>query len=169
VVYGPNYETSAYHVMYRELSQPDVAPRQLDTTGRASNPLVLPNEVIWKQPESGYNMFTWGYLYSYSLDTGEITALDIAPQKAINYPTGGLRFVGGFGWNVAVMTLFDAETRASRIVERFPDAGRDGVDRANVSGDLMAWVRIIIDETGEDDTPVQLRYAWLPSPGGDRQ
>jgi hypothetical protein len=169
VIYGPNYETSEYHVMYRVLSQPDVAPRQLDTSGRASNPIVLPNEVIWKQPESGYNMFTWGYLYSYSLDTGEIVALDIAPQRAINYPTAGLRFVGGFGWNIAVMTLFDAESRASRIVERYPDAGHDAVDRANISGDLLAWVHFTIDETATNAAPVQLRYAWLPSPGSDRR
>jgi hypothetical protein len=169
VVYGPTDETSDYHVMYRELDRPEVAPRQLDTSGRASNPLVLPNEVIWKQPEAGYNMFNWGYLYSYSLDTGEVSALDIAPQQSINYPTAGLRFVGGFGWNVAVMTIFDVESRASRIVERFPDAGRDGVDRASISGDLMAWVHITIDETGEDAAPVQVRYAWLPAPGSDRR
>jgi hypothetical protein len=167
VTYGPNDETGEYHVMYRELSQPDVAPRQLDEDGHAASPLVLLNEVIWKQVERGYNMFNWGYLVSYSLDTDERTVLDIRPQDYINYPTAGLRFVGGFGWNLAVMTIYDTETRASRIVERYPDAGRDGVDRANISGDLMAWVHITIDELGTDDTPVQLRYAWLPLPGSD--
>jgi hypothetical protein len=167
VSYGPNYETSDYHVIYRELLQPNVPPRQLDEGGHASNPLVLPHEVIWKQPERGYNMFNWGYLVSYSLDTGETTVLDIRPQDYINYPTAGLRFVGGFGWNLAVMTVYDTETRASRIVDRYPDAGRDGVDRANISGDLMAWVHITIDELGIDDTPVQLRYAWLPLQGSD--
>ena len=167
VAYRPNDEDGEYHVMYRDLGRPAAAPRQLDTSGRASNPLVLPDEVIWKQPEAGYSMFNWGYLYGYDLRSGEVAALDIAPQQSINYPTAGGRFVGGFGWNVAVMTLFDTQSRTSRIVERFPDAGHDGVDRANISGDLMAWVRFTIDETGEDDTPIQLRYAWLPGAGSD--
>lgn len=167
VTYRPGRETGEYHVMYRDLARPDLPPRQLDGEGHASNPLVLSNEVIWKQVERGYNMFNWGYLVSYSLDTGETTVLDIAPQDYINYPTAGRRFIGGFGWNLAVMTVHDAETHTSRIVERYPDAGRDGVDRANISGDLMAWVRITIDELGTDDTPVQLRYALLPLPGSD--
>jgi hypothetical protein len=110
-------------------------------------------------------MFNWGYLVSHSLDTGRTTVLDIRPQDSINYPTAGLRFVGGFGLNLAVMTVYDTETDLSRIVERYPDAGRDGVDRANIAGDLMAWVHITIDELGMDDAPVQLRYAWLPPSG----
>jgi hypothetical protein len=167
VTYHPGDETGEYHVVYRELSRPDVPPRRLDGDGHASNPLVLPKEVIWKQVERGYNMFNWGYLVSHSLDTGETTVLDIRPQDYINYPSAGTRFVGGFGWNLAVMTVYDTETGASRIVERHADAGRDGVDRANISGDLMAWVHITIDELGTDDTPVQLRYAWLPPSGRD--
>jgi hypothetical protein len=167
VSYGPSFETGEYHVIYRDLSAPTLPPRQLDKDGHASNPLVLRHEVIWKQVERGYNMFNWGYLVSYSLETGETTVLDIRPQDHINYPTAGDRFVGGFGWNLAVMTVYDTETRVSRVVERYPDAGRDGVDRANISGDLMAWVHLTIDELGTDDTPVQVRYAWLPHSGSD--
>ena len=160
--------TTEYGVLLTDLSDPGAEPRRLDTSGHASTPIVLPEEVIFIDPGEGMSMFNWGQLMSYSLATGEINPISMSPQPGVRLPSAGSRFVGGWGMNVSALSIFDLETRRSRRVERYPNVGPDAADRAHIVGDLMVWIHFIVDETGQDDTPIEVRYAWLPVPGSDR-
>lgn len=144
------------HVM--DLHEPG-SVRRLDATGRATMPVIIPDAVLWKQADRGYNMFNWGRMYRYDLDTERVTLVDISPQTYVNYPSGGLRFAAWRGADSFAFGVYDHVLDEPRLIERNPPGSDTGVLRPHILGDLLVWMRVI----GSDaDATAELRYAWLP-------
>ncbi|MEO7296628.1 MAG: hypothetical protein ABIZ57_10835, partial [Candidatus Limnocylindria bacterium] len=153
------------HVMLMDLSDPASEPRQLDTSGNATMPILTDNGVIWKEPDAGFAMFNWGRLFAYSFETETISTISIGPQDYVNYPSGGGRFVAMWGADSSTFAVHDLERGASRLIATY-DNGVDTIGRPHLAGDLLVWLHAQDDGLG-NGPPEPLEYAWMPERGVD--
>jgi hypothetical protein len=169
VVYAPDRQTDERRVFYLDLADPGAEPRRLDTSGRATMPLVLGNTVLWKEADPGMNMFNWGRMFRYDLATGGVAPLSVAPQEQVNYPSIGERYVAWWGINAFEFGIYDLELSRPGFIESYSEASQDNVLRPHLSGSLLVW---LFANFSDMSAPVsELRYAFLPDPGtgrGDR-
>ena len=127
-------------------------------------PLLVDNGVIWKETDPGFNMFNWGHLVYWDRSTGKTTSMTSGMQPDVNNPSAGTRFVAAYGYDTALLMVYDLERRRWRLIERYDVAAGDGVYRAHVGGDLIVWLETNAD-TGESG---ELRWAYLPLAGEGR-
>ncbi len=154
------------HVMLLDLLDPEAAPRQLDTSGNATMPVLTDEGVIWKEPDAGFAMFNWGRLLRYSFETGLVSPLRMGPQEYVNYPSGGSRFVAAWGADSSTFTVHDLERKISRLIVRYEDE-TVSIARPHAAGELLVWMRRQEDRP-HGGPPASLEWAWLPAPGSDR-
>jgi hypothetical protein len=136
--------------------------RRLDTSGLATMPLLVSGAVLWKEADPGFNMFNWGRMYRFDLETEHVTRLDTWPQEYVNYPSAGLRFVAWWGADSSTFGLFDLVRGHPRLVQGRSAGPPQGVVRPHVAGDLAVWLHV--DGYGRVDAVSDLRYALLPPP-----
>lgn len=163
VVYGPDRTTDERHAYLWAFDDPASEPIRLDRSGLATMPqLIGLDTVIWKEADPGFNMFNWGRLFRHDLVSGSVTPMFLGTrQEYVNYPSAGSRFVAWWGSNTAEFGIYDLSRGAARTVERYEPTGGEGVLRAHVHGDLLAW--LYIDDPPSGETVVELRYAELPT------
>lgn len=164
VRYARDRSTDERFVYLMDLARPEGA-RRLDTSGRATMPLLVDGAVVWKEADAGFNMFNWGRLYRYALSTGRVTPLSTRPEKYVNYPSAGGRFIAWWGADAFAFSVYDLVRDHPRLVERHTTHSRVNVLRPHVSGDFIVWLHAEGDEPG---APSELRYAYLPSAAADR-
>ena len=153
------------HVMLMDLADLASEPRQLDSSGNATMPILTDNGVIWKEPDAGFAMFNWGRLFAYSFETETISTISIGPQDYVNYPSGGGRFVAMWGADPSTFSVHDLERGASRLIATY-DNGVDTIGRPHLAGDLLVWLHAQDDGLG-NGPPAPLEYAWMPERGAD--
>lgn len=172
VVYSADRLTDERHVYLMEVTDPTSEPIRLDTSGRATMPLLVDGGVVWKEADPGFSMFNWGRLYFYDLQSGEVSPISMRPQEYVNYPSAGYRFVAGWGADAFTFTIHDLELDVSRVVTRYQPETHQSVFRAHVAGSLLAWVYTTVTDAPPGDAPTpdvtEIRYAFLPSAGTDR-
>lgn len=139
-------------------------PRRLDTSGRATMPLVWDGDVIWKEADPGFNMFNWGRMFRYDLATDELSTLPVWPQEYVNYPSLSGRFAAWWGADSAKFGVYDLETNQPGLIEMYTADEQAGVLRPHVAGDLLVW--LYFEE--EPEAYSELRYTFLPIAGGSR-
>ncbi|MFN2419465.1 MAG: hypothetical protein ABR593_11180 [Candidatus Limnocylindria bacterium] len=166
VTIGADPSEDIRHVMLMDLFDPGTEPRQLDTSGNATMPVLTDGGVIWKEPDAGFAMFNWGRLFRYSFESETISTVRIGPQDYVNYPSGGGRFVAMWGADSSTFGVHDLERGASRTITSY-DNGVDSIMRPHLAGDLLVWLHAQTDGLG-NGAPSPLEYAWLPEPGADR-
>jgi len=165
VVYSDDRSTDERHVYLVDLLDPAAEPERLDTSGRATMPMVVQGNVVWKEADPGFSMFNWGKLVLWERQTGERTSLPSEEQEYVNYPSGGERFILSWGSDTSMFAAWDHDLRRWRTIERYPSTGPERVLRPHVSGALAAW--LYLPDTFSDE-PGRLRWAWLPEAGSDR-
>jgi hypothetical protein len=149
-------DTRTVHLMH--LGDPDGA-RRLDTSGLATMPLLVSDAVLWKEADPGFNMFNWGRMYRYDLETRRVTQLNTWPQEYVNYPSAGGRFLAWWGARSDAFGIFDLKDGHPRLIATHPPASDAHILRPHVAGDLLAWLEVT--GAGTDATAV-LHYAELP-------
>jgi hypothetical protein len=158
VRYSEDRLTDERSVWLMSTGQP-AETRRLDTTGRATMPVLVSDAVLWKQADRGYNMFNWGRMYRYDLETGQVTLVDITPQTYVNYPSGGQRFAAWRGADSFSFGVYDHVANEPRMIEQNPPGSDTGVLRPHIAAGLLAWMRVV----GSDaDATAELRYAFVP-------
>jgi hypothetical protein len=159
VRYAADRSSDERHVYLMDLGDPD-GRRRLDHSGRATMPLVVAGAVVWKEADPGFNMFNWGLMYRYDLETEAITALDTSPQDYVNYPSAGSRFVAWHGADSFALGVYDHLLEEARVIER---SGNDvSLLRPHLAWDLLVWMRVVGSGAGNR---AELRYAFLPGVG----
>ena len=165
VVYSADRTSDERHVYLADAAHPDAAPRRLDSSGRATMPILLMNGgVVWKEADPGFNMFNWGTLHLYDEETGEVSRLPMRPQEYVNYPSAGARFIAAWGADSGAFGVYDLDLHATRLIDRFLAASNLSVLRPHNSWDVLVWLQAEIpgDDLG------QVYFAFLPSAGADR-
>ena len=70
VIYSADRTTDERHVYLVDAAHLDIPPRRLDSSGRATMPILLINRgVVWKEADPGFSMFNWGTMYHYDEET----------------------------------------------------------------------------------------------------
>lgn len=168
VIYSPDRLTDERHVYTMNALMQDVPPRRLDTSGRATMPLVLLNGgVVWKEADRGFSMFNWGHLFLYDEPSATVTDLPTTPVEYVNYPSGGTRFVAWWPSDSTAFSVYDMDLGAPRPIHRFRSTGDQHILRPHISYDLLVWTYAEINGLGEGPQPV-IQYAYLPPAGSDR-
>ena len=139
--------------------------QQLDSSGRATMPLLVDNGVVWKETEPGFSMFNWGRLVYWDRSVERRVSISSGVQTEVNNPSAGTRFVAVFPYDTGRLQVYDLERRRWRLIQRYDVAAGQGVYRAHVAGDLLVWLETNA-ETGESG---ELRWAYLPLAGEDRR
>lgn len=156
VRYAADRSSDERQVYLMDLRDPG-ALRRLDTSGRATMPLIVPGAVLWKEADPGFNMFNWGRMYRFDLATGRVSKIDSAPQDYVNYPSAGGRFVAWHGADSFQLGVYDHLLGEARMIER---SGNDvSLLRPHLAWDLLVWMRVVGSGT---ENPAELRYAFLP-------
>lgn len=156
VRYAPDRLSDERHVYLMDLGHPE-GRRRLDTSGRATMPLMVTGAVLWKEADPGFNMFNWGRMYRFDLATEAITRVDSSPQEYVNYPSAGGRFVAWRGADSFALGVYDHLLDEARVIER---SGNDtSLLRPHLAWDLLVWMRVV--GSGSDNR-AELRYAFLP-------
>jgi hypothetical protein len=165
VIYSADRTTDERRVYVVDAAHLDIAPRRLDTSGRATMPILLINGgVAWKEADPGFSMFNWGTMYRYDEETAEITRLPTRPQEYVNYPSAGARFIAAWGADTRAFGVYDLDLDTARLIDRWSAATNTSILRPHTSWDLLVWLQAEIpgDDLG------QVRFAFLPSAGSDR-
>jgi hypothetical protein len=165
VRYAPDRSTDERQVFLLDLTDPTAEPRRLDTTGRATMPLILSDTVLWKETDPGFNMFNWGRMVACQLPSCDPVPISVAPQEEVNYPSLGERFVAWWGLNAFAFGVYDLERDQPGFIEIYSGESGDNVLRPHVGGGLLVWLFV---DTSIPGNPSELRYAYLPVAGGDR-
>ncbi len=172
VVYSADRLTDERHVYLADVDDPSAPPIRLDTSGRATMPLLVDDGVVWKEADRGFSMFNWGRLYFHDLRAGETSALSMAPQDYVNHPSAGLRFVAGWGADAFTFTVHDLDRGESRVVAQYDPATRQSVFRPHIAGSLLVWLYTTVSDSPPGDVAVpevtEIRYAFVPGAGEDR-
>lgn len=159
VRYAPDRLSDERHVYLMDPRDPD-GRRRLDSSGRATMPLIVPGAVLWKEADEGFNMFNWGRMYRFDLETESVTRVDASPQDYVNYPSAGSRFVAWYGADSFALGVYDHLLDEPRVIER---SGNDiSLLRPHLAWDLLVWMRVV--GSGADNR-AELRYAFLPGAG----
>lgn len=142
------------HAMLLDLARPLAAPVRLDTSGRAAEPAILGDTVIWKDAD---DVFNYGTLAVHSLASGRTRIVSTSPQAGIKSPSIGNRYVAFWGIDDTEFYLYDL--KRDQVVPVFrlaPDSPVGGAFRVEVAGDLLVWVQ------GTEGTPL-IGWGRLPS------
>lgn len=142
------------YAMLLDLSDPAAEPVRLDTSGRATEPAIAGDTVVWKEAD---NVFTWGSLTRHSLASGETRPLVTSPQGGVKTPTVGNRYVAF--WGIDDTEFFVYDLKRDEVVPIFqlaPDSPIGGAFRPEVAGDLLVWVQ------GTEGLPV-IGWGRLPT------
>lgn len=165
VVYSPDRSTDERHVYLVDARLPEIAPRRLDTSGRATMPMLLINGgVVWKEAEPGFSMFNWGQLFIYDEETAEVHPIGMDPQEWVNYPSAGARFIAAWGTDTQGMGVYDLDLGRPRLIDRLPRGSDVSMLRPHNSWDVLVWLEA--PYVGEG--PSQVKFAFLPAAGSDR-
>ena len=168
VIYSADRTTDERRIYVTNVTTPDAEPTRLDTSGRATMPLLPPNGgTIWKQADPGFNMFNWGRLFRYDDTNGDVRPLPTRPQEFVNYPSAGTRFVAAWGADSTALGVYDLDLRTARLIDRYPSGGDEHMLRPHISGDLLVWTHATVDGLGNGPPP-EIHYAFLPPAGSDR-
>lgn len=165
VVYSADRTADERHVYLADAAHLDVAPRRLDSSGRATMPILLINGgVVWKEADPGFSMFNWGKMFRYDEETAVVTPLRMRPQEYVNYPSAGARFITAWGADSRAFGVFDLDLSLNRLIDRWPGKTNISVLRPHNSWDLIVWLQAEIpgDDLGE------IRFTVLPSAGAER-
>lgn len=125
--------------MLMDLADPGAQPVRLDASGRAAEPAIVGNTVVWKEAD---DVFNYGTLAIHSLATGETRMVSSAPQPGIKSPSIGNRYVAFWGIDDTAFLLYDL--KLAQVVPVFrlaPDSPVGGAFRVEVAGDLLVWVQ----------------------------
>jgi hypothetical protein len=164
VRYSEDGLTDERSVWLMSLDDP-APPRRLDTTGRATMPVMLADAVLWKQTERGYNMFNWGHMYRHDIATERVSLVDITPQTFVNYPSGGQRYAVWRGADSFQFGVYDHVLDEPRLIESNPTGSDTSVLAPHIHESLLVWLRVV----GSDaDAVAELRYAAMPDAGEAR-
>ncbi|HET8776796.1 MAG TPA: hypothetical protein VFN76_03960 [Candidatus Limnocylindria bacterium] len=139
-------------------------PRQLDTSGRATMPLIVNDGVIWKETDPGFNMFNWGHLVFWDQLDDAIRPISSRLQPDVNFPSAGERFVAVTGYDSAVFEVYDTVRKRWRLIDRYDLIAGEAIFRAQIGGSLLAWLEITTDVAPGG----ALRWAYLPIAGEDK-
>ena len=134
--------------------------RRLDRSGLATMPVLIDGAVLWKEADAGFNMFNWGKMYRYDLESGAVTPLDTGLQEYVNYPSAGGRWAAWWGNDSFVFGVYDHILDEPRLIERTTIGSDTGILRPHLVGEFLVWLRVV----GSDENAwSELRYAYLPS------
>ena len=168
VIYSDDGSSDERHVLVVNVLTPEIAPTRLDSSGRATMPLLLPNGgVVWKEADPGFSMFNWGHLFRYDESSGDVQSLPTRPQAFVNHPSAGTRFVAAWGSDSTALGVYDLDLVTTRLIDRYASDGAQHMLRPHISGDLLVWTHAIVDGLGNGPPP-EIRYAFLPPAGSDR-
>ena len=127
------------HAMLLDLSDPGATAVRLDTSGRATEPAIHGDDVVWKDAD---DVFNYGTLTHHSLATGVTRAIVTAPQSAIKSPSVGNRYVAFWGIDDTEFFVYDLkQARMAEVFQLAPTSPIGGAFRAEVAGDLLVWVQ----------------------------
>jgi hypothetical protein len=158
VHYSADRSTDERHV-YLTSTDPDTDRVRLDTTGRATMPILVEDAVLWKEADPGFSMFNWGRMFRYDLATGTVDRLSTVPQGYVNYPSAGGRFVAWWGADSFRLNLYDLARDEPRLVAVNSTVSQESELRPHLAGDLLVWRHV---HAFDEDDPGELRYAFLP-------
>jgi hypothetical protein len=165
VVYAADRTSDERYVYLMDVTDPG-GRRRIDGSGRATMPVIVPDAILWKEADPGFNMFNWGRIFRYDLESGTVRRVNIRPQEYVNYPSGGGRFVAWRGADSFSFGVYDHVLDEPRMIER-TGAGTDtSIVRPHVAWDLLVWMRVT--GSGPGDVP-ELRWAFLPDAGDLRR
>lgn len=142
----------------------EMPPRQLDTSGRATMPMIVNDGVIWKETDPGFNMFNWGHLVYWDRLADEIRPISSRLQPDVNFPTAGERFIAVTGYDSAIFEVYDTYRKMWRLIDRYDLAAGEVGSRAFIGGSLLVWLELLPDVAPNG----AVRYAFLPSAGADK-
>lgn len=165
VTYAADRSSDERAVYLLDTTNPEAEPQRLDTSGRATMPLVTSAAVVWKEADPGFNMFNWGRMFRYDIESGEVAPLSIWPQEYVNYPSAGTRFVAWWGADAFKFGVYDLVRDQIRLIESYSEESQANVLRPHVAGDLVVWLYV---ETPPAGTYSELRFSFLPNAGADR-
>ena len=165
VRYAADRATDERHVYLMNVHDPD-GRRRLDTSGRATMPVLVPDAVLWKEADAGFNMFNWGRMFRFDLETNAVSRVGTSPQEYVNYPSGGSRFVAWRGANSFALGVYDHLLGENRLIERTGSGRETSLLRPHLAWDLLVWMRVVGSGPGD---VAELRYAFLPDAGDLRR
>jgi hypothetical protein len=165
VTYSDDRTSDERSVHLLEVLPGQIKTRRLDTSGRATMPVIVDEVVFWKEADPGFNMFNWGRMFRYDLRTDEVDPASVWPQEYVNYPSAGSRFIAWWGADSYVFGVYDVERARARQIELYTAANDGNVLRPSIAGDLLVWMFV---DPLSPDLRSELRYAFLPSAGADR-
>ncbi len=165
IVYADDHLSDERRVFALSLGEPESAARRLDTSGRASMPLINQFGIAWKEADPGFNMLNWGTMWRYDPDTGGVSRLDTGGQEYVNYPAVGERFVAWWLADPTRFGVFDLERGVAREIARYPSSAERQVIEPHLSGKLLVW---LYAEDADGESWSEIRYALLPGAGSDR-
>jgi hypothetical protein len=145
-----------YHVYLAQLGSGALQPRQLDSDGYSTEPVLSGDTVVWKGV-SGSNVSNDGPLTRYSLATGTSSQLLMTDFAGQNDETAGNRFVAAWS-DHTIFELYDLQTDSTLLIEKYPPTAYEGVVHQFVDGDLVVFVRIL------DASNTNLQLCWLRLP-----
>lgn len=160
VRYSADRSTDERSVHYLEVGGVE-PPRRLDTSGRATMPLLVGDAVYWKEADPGFNMFNWGHMFRYELATGEVSPVSVWPQEYVNYPSAGTRFLAWRGADSFKFGVYDMVRGQARLIESYSTESQANVLRPHIRGDLMVWM--YVETPGGGPEYDELRWAFLPN------
>lgn len=152
--------SAEWHVYLTETA-PGAERQRLDRSGRATNPVVVEDGVLWKEPEEGFAMMNWGKMLHYDPVDGTIRRLSTRPQQWVNYPSAGYRYATWWGADSFQLGVYDLVLDEPRLLARHGSASETNELRPHLAGDLLVWIHLVIDD-GEEHS--ELRYTYLPGP-----
>ena len=167
LIYSEDRTSDDRHVLLMNIDDPAAEPRRLDTSGLATMPQLVEGGVFWKESVRGMSMFNWGGLRYYSFADERVRTIDLTGDE-VNYPSVGDRFVTAQSIDSSLLMVYDRDRDEVYPVERHPPAGPGAADRPSLSGTLLVWVALEIDESHpRGGPPPKLRWTYLPPPGAD--
>ncbi|MDQ2674401.1 MAG: hypothetical protein M3Y40_07070, partial [Chloroflexota bacterium] len=153
--------TSDERHVYLTTAASGVDRRRLDESGQATMPMLIDGAVVWKEADPGFNMFNWGRLFHHDLTTGETRRLFTRPQRYVNYPSAGSRFLAYWGADSFQLSVYDLVRDEARLITRHTTASQESDIRPHVAWDLLVWLHVDTDNPAEES---ELRWAFLPGP-----
>lgn len=157
LVYG-TAETTAQgtdrHVYLRDLNSTGKAV-QLDESGKASQPMISGDHVVWK--ESPDNVYDHGNLVIYSLQSGHPAQVAFGDERMIDNASVGDRFVAANAVDPTRFFVYDLVREQSIELRAYPPAGTEVDVRPHIRGRLLVWAH-----APKDVDTLVLQWSWLP-------
>ncbi len=158
VHYSADRTSDERHVYLTE-PVPGAERRRLDSSGRATMPLLVDGAVLWKEADPGFSMFNWGRMFRYDLASSAVQRLSTRPQQEVNYPSAGSRFIAWSPIDSFRLNVYDLVRDEPRLVAVTSIESQESVFQAHIAWDLLVWRHLkVLDPDDEGE----LRYAFLP-------